>query len=304
MLAPLMFRVQSGFWWLIMVWLLGCRSASVGGAQGASTSGVPAVLPSPSTAVAPALSNSASAATEALPQLKPISSEYFPKGPSDEVLCEAIHSTDPNLWQRFGHFLPLAADGVIWIGDGSEAELEATRAAIWGYAPRFLGVEVRRCSTGGVLLYSENAKVQMRDSLQNEYSLAGLEAFVAGKVPSAGNVLREHFVVTGSEYVPTLLRVCERDPDSCEKILYLRRSSRFASPPGICYEVMRIAEDAYLAEDRSWAKRPSKELDRKALASACARLRPSEKICAVLIPRGGRPGRSECWRGLAAKMGL
>jgi hypothetical protein len=61
---------------------------------------------------------SAAAADEpkpVLPALKPILKKPFPEGADEATVCEAIDSTEPDLWVRFGHIVPVYYPGVIYI---------------------------------------------------------------------------------------------------------------------------------------------------------------------------------------------
>lgn len=61
------------------------------------------------------------------PKLKPILGEPFPGNVSQEVVCEAINSKEPDMWVRFGHLFPFFMPGAIYIlqaGKDKEAGID------------------------------------------------------------------------------------------------------------------------------------------------------------------------------------
>src|SRR5690606_34219199 len=76
------------------------------------------VSTTPASASAPSTSptDSAQATNEASTRpLKPVTGKPFPEGVSQEVLCEAIHSKEPDLWVRFGHMMPMYFPGALYV---------------------------------------------------------------------------------------------------------------------------------------------------------------------------------------------
>jgi hypothetical protein len=296
---------MSGIWSTIacVLLLVGCRSPATSGASAGSGSARPTAAPgSGPTASSPAPIVSAEAAAQ--PKLKPISTKVFPDDPSDEVLCAAIHSTETNLWERFGHFLPLYVDGVIWVGDGTDVELKATQAAIADYAPRLIYADGRRCSKGGVLLYAGGWTDAPKEALGKTYDLAELEASVARKSNASEPVLRKHFIATWREGQQQLLRFCAADPDSCEQLLGLY-IPHFAPPTrGLCLNVLELAREKLADPDRSWATHPSQKIDEAQIITACDKLHAADKVCATLAPARDPVAKQDCWNALVPKLGL
>ena len=54
-------------------------------------------------------------AQDSLPPLKPVTGKPFPEGVTQDVLCEAIHSQEPDLWVRFGHMIPMYFTGALYV---------------------------------------------------------------------------------------------------------------------------------------------------------------------------------------------
>ncbi|HYO97786.1 MAG TPA: hypothetical protein VER33_24935 [Polyangiaceae bacterium] len=64
--------------------------------------------------------------------------ETFPEGIDEATVCEAIDSTEPDLWVRFGHIIPPDIEGSIYIvetGPESKDKLYRyiSRDYVWGY---------------------------------------------------------------------------------------------------------------------------------------------------------------------------
>lgn len=235
---------------------------------------------------------------------RPIAGAPFPAGASDEVICESIHSSEKDPWRRFGHFLPMYMDGVVWVGEGGPGELTATLDAIDRYAPRLYHGEGRSCAQGGLLIYVADLREQPVQVLGQSYSRAGLEAATFESTPAAKRALREGFVASRESGAPVLLEHCAADAEQCEKLLAIQI---FKGPKpevtGLCQYVLREAESYFAMSDhRGWAKNPDAPLDETALRAACTRLPAADKVCAL---RGGtRTERRLCWESLAPKLGL
>jgi hypothetical protein len=284
--------------------LVACRSSAPVAEQrvaGAAPAGVVSSAATP--LVAAASSHPTASSASARHVRPPIADKPFPEGASDETVCRSIHSAEKDPWLRFGHFLPMYLDSVVWVGDGDQAQLAATLEAIDRYAPRlYLGIG-RACSRGGVLVYVEGLREDPVQVLGQTYSLAQLEAAVFQAAPSAKQVLREHFVSTREAGALKMRDVCAAGPALCEQLLGLQRlDGPKPSGSGLCQYVIREAQSYFAMSDRSWAKDPAAPLDEPALAAACERLAPAEKVCALL--GGERAERRRCWESLAPKLGL
>ena len=91
-------------------------------AESAPSTGVPSGEPT-----VDAVRSSANA-PGTLPPLKPVLGRPFPEGASQEVVCEAIHSKETDLWARFGHLVPLYMRGAIFVLEaGSSKEAAITQ---------------------------------------------------------------------------------------------------------------------------------------------------------------------------------
>jgi hypothetical protein len=89
----------------------------------ASSTGQTEAVRSEGNPAAPAVSQ-ADPTPARLPKLKPIHRNPFPEDVPQDVLCEAINSTEADLWVRFGHLLPLYMRGAIYVlqADASKEE--------------------------------------------------------------------------------------------------------------------------------------------------------------------------------------
>jgi hypothetical protein len=84
-------------------------------APSTSTHGGPLKPDDPLSSEAATTAASSVAPPPSLPKLKPIHRKPFPEDVPQAVLCEAINSTEPDLWVRFGHLLPLYMRGAIYV---------------------------------------------------------------------------------------------------------------------------------------------------------------------------------------------
>lgn len=278
---------------LLSCLFLSCRSTAPVGEQRVAAS-APVTTPATGASAAPKAAR--------LRVQRPIAAKPFPEGTSDEALCQSIHSSEKDPWRRFGHFLPLYLDGVVWVGDGGKAELEAALAAIDRYAPRLYRGEGRACSRGGLLIYVRDLGEKPVQVLGKSYSRAELEAAAFEQNPAIKAALREHFVATREANVPILLEHCAADAELCEELLGIQIFDEKPAVTGLCRYVLDEARSYFAMSDRFWAKDPAASLDEPALRDACARLPASDKVCAL---RGGtREERRGCWASLAPKLGL
>lgn len=109
---------------IILAWLgaaalcWGCRTSEpqAGSTWAREPVGAPSAnaVPAPSSA-APVVSAEALLRALGQPPLKPIAPKPFPEGVDQATLCEAIESKEPDLWLRFGHFIPLFETGVLYV---------------------------------------------------------------------------------------------------------------------------------------------------------------------------------------------
>jgi len=276
----------------------GCKSAAAPDGKRLAVSAEPpaqAAAPSPDASGASTAAALGSAQARALPRLKPISSKPYPDGPSDEVLCAAIHSKETDIWERFGHFIPLYQDGVIWVGEGNDNDRKATEAAVATYAPRMFLAEGRACSKGGLLFYIDDLAGPTFDSVGNAYTLAELEAAARKTNSIVDKTMAERNIVAGQAGSEIFRRICHQDPEQCDLLLRLRAGS------SLCGGVISAAEAFFARSDRSWAKDPSVKFDGRRLSAACQALPAVDKVC---VFTKDETERTECWRKLAPKMGL
>jgi hypothetical protein len=250
------------------------------------------------TASLPVPEPSASAATpSALPHLKPVSARPYPDGPIDEVLCAAIHSQETDLWERFGHFIPLFQDGVIWVGEGDDKDRKATEAAMATYVPKLFLPDGRACSKGGILFYQDRLADGYTDGRGNPYFIAKLETAAHKANPEVtGKTMAQRFVIQGKLGWETLLRLCAADAQLCERALRVHPKST------LCGTVLAEAETRFAYGDRSWSKSPEPKLDSKRLLAICNTWPAEEKICVMRTPNDS-PARTACWRELASRLG-
>src|SRR5690606_12833697 len=75
----------------------------------------PAIPTAPSTAPLASNASTTPSPTSTPPKLKPVIGKPFPEGASEQVVCEAIDSSEPDLWVRFGHIIPMYVYGAIII---------------------------------------------------------------------------------------------------------------------------------------------------------------------------------------------
>ena len=286
--------------WMVLVSLqVACKSGGRADARRPAPTSPAAAATSSPPAGAAALAASATAPAPSavpLPRLKPISTEPYPDGPSDEVLCAAIHSTESDIWERFGHFIPLFVDGVIWVGEGNDADRKATEKAIASYAPGTFYAEGRTCSTGGTLYYQPRRGEEYFDSLQNRYTLTELEAAALKANPIVKKTMAQKFVFSGKSGLKNIQGLCAVDANQCERLIRLNHKS------SLCYSVLALADDRFARGERRWAKDPNAKLDRAALSKACEALAPKDKVCVMLTTDEGDEDR--CWSEIAGKLGL
>ncbi len=283
---------------LSCVLLVGCKS-TVPSADSMS----PLTGPAPTTSVE--LASAPTTSSQAVVSLKTTSKQPFPDGPDDETLCAAIHSKEVDVGARFGHFIPMFWNGVIWVGEGDEEVLEATKRAIATYAPRLLLAEGRACSKGGVLLYVEDLYDGYADSLGNKHTIAELEqaAFKASAV--AKGAMRERVLLDGARGMAALEALCERDAVTCDQRLRLRFGE------GICADVLGLAADMFRSRDRPWAKtalgrsgQPNFDEPkiRREFLDRCQEVPVDIKVCSI-VDYDKRGSRDQCWASLAPLFG-
>lgn len=278
-----------------------CRSGTIPGEVGASDDGAGnmaernAARGTATCAGATPSASNVNLDTTPLPKLKPIG-KPFPEGPSDEALCEAIHSRETNLWERFGHFIPVYRNGVIWVGDGDDNERKATEAAIATYAPRNFVAEGRACKTGGVLFYVGRLKDGHRDALGNTFFIHDLEATALKANPVVSKTMAQRFRIEGAEGLKTYRKICEADADECEHIAHVD------NPPGFCPSIVDTAQEEFSYPTPAWGTRHSRVFDAQRLKESCERLSSQDKICLFISKTSA--DYQACWRRLAPQLGL
>lgn len=280
----------------LLIALVACRSAPVVGDRRAA-----------SAEPAPSAVSSASSAASQKPAVgrfhEPFGDKQFPEGASDEMVCAAVHSSEKDPWFRFGHIIPFYMDGVVWVGEGSEQELNATLDAIDLYAPNMFSGRGKTCSRGGLLVYVEGLGEKVEDSIRRTYTLAGLEAATFEKAPVAKRVMRERFIASRVDGTPRFLEICRADADRCEQLLQVQNYTSHMATRGLCYQVLVMAQAFFARPDRSWwTTRDDVKLNEPTLISACQRLAAEDKVCAVVA--NSRSEREACWKTLAPKLGL
>lgn len=248
----------------------------------------------------------ASSPTLSPARLAPTSKQPFPDGPDDATLCAAIHSKEPDPWLRFGHFIPMFWDGVIWVGEGDERTLEATIRAIATYAPGFLGAEGRACSEGGVLLYVADLYDGYEDSLRNKHTMAELEAAAFKAEAVAKQAMQERVAIQGRAGMLALQDLCRQDAVVCDEQLRLRYEH------GICGDVIALARSQFRSADRPWAttelgRSLEPNLDeprqRREFLQTCQSLPAQVKVCVIVDDNVKVRGRDRCWASLATLFG-
>src|SRR5688572_20940240 len=260
---------------LLLSPLAACRSTPAVGEHSAASSGSRA----PSAAASPAAVASQKPASSRFHE--PIADKPFPEGATDEMVCAAVHSSEKDPWFRFGHIIPFYMDGVVWVGEGTEQELKATLGAIDLYAPNMFSGRGKACSRGGLVVYAEGLGETVKDSIDRTYTLAELEAATFKKAPVAKQVMRERFLATRKDGSGRLLELCAADPDACERLLQVQNLFGVKPIRGLCGAVVTDARSAFAMSDRSWATRPDVQFDEAAIATACRRLKPAERVCAL-----------------------
>lgn len=248
----------------------------------------------------------ASSPTLSPARLAPTSKQPFPDGPDDATLCAAIHSKEPDPGLRFGHFIPMFWDGVIWVGEGDERTLEATIRAIATYAPGFLGAEGRACSEGGVLLYVADLYDGYEDSLRNKHTMAELEAAAFKADAVAKQAMQERVAIQGRAGMLALQDLCRQDAVVCDEQLRLRYER------GICGSVMSLAASQFSSLDRPWATTERGRLgqpnfdepeQKKAFLQTCQSLPPQNTVCVIVDYQDRLHARDRCWAGIAPLFG-
>jgi hypothetical protein len=275
--------------------LAACRSTPAVGEHRAASSGPLAPTAAPPAAVAsqkPTVSRFH----------EPIADKPFPEGATDEMVCAAVHSPEKDPWFRFGHIIPFYLDSVVWVGEGTQQELNATLDAIDRYAPNMFSGRGKACSRGGLLVHVDGLGEQVKDSIRRTYTLAELEASTVKKAAVAKEVMRERFIATIKAGMPRLLQACAVDAALCERLLQVRASYGPAPTRGLCLEVLSTARSYFAMTDRSWTTRPDARLDEPALLAKCETLRPADKVCPILADT--RAKEDACWADLALRLGL
>jgi hypothetical protein len=204
---------------LLVTLLLSCRTAepkqtlddrhwaipSAANGPASTTPSTPAnVLPSPS-ALSPVQPG-------ALPKLKPISSKPFPEGADEATVCEAIDSTERDLWVRFGHLVPTWMTGAVYVletGPETKDKLYryVSREYVWGYHS-----QQASCRGNTTLLYVRG----LFDKSEYQGKPFGREHLGQAIEQKFGIKTRQSFQLENDD--KRLAAYCRSDAENCRKL--------------------------------------------------------------------------------------
>lgn len=189
------------------------------------------------------------------PKLRPILGEPFPGSVSQEVVCEAINSKEPDMWVRFGHLFPFFMPGAIYIlqaGKDKEAGID-----------HFIGFEYvhaqypQQASCGDkTLLYLSN----MMDGPVFRGKPQGRAHLAATFEITLGLKVLEFFGFERQD--ERFAAYCRMDADACEAMLKLNVSNE---GEGMCPEALSAA---------------GVDADKEKYGALCRKLPASVKVCA------------------------
>ena len=214
-----MTRSRTAILSLLLTGAFGCRSNVPSGAESS-----PRNSPAPSSASAPVPSSTGVASTAASapaalpfipPQLKTVIAKPFPEGAEESVTCEAIDSKETDLWQRFGHILPVYDQGAVYVLEsGPKNKQKLYDYIAKQYVYRY---DSRQASCRGelTLLYIRN----MYESSEFNGKPFGREHLRRELETKLGIKTRESFLFAPDE--KRLAEYCRTDAELCDKLIRL-----------------------------------------------------------------------------------
>lgn len=143
-----MFRAAFSFWLGCCVFSWGCRTSEPQPRAGRAPEPPGAISATPGlpTAATSTASAAPSSSAPKLARLHPLAKEPYPEGGDQATLCAAIESKEPDVWLRFGHFLPVYERGVLYVLDrGPELKEKLVEYMAREYVP---GWNARLASCG------------------------------------------------------------------------------------------------------------------------------------------------------------
>jgi hypothetical protein len=268
-------RLTSSQLGLLTALLFGCRSTEATKVAAGRPREAPSIesrstsassssgTPTNRAAIAPSVAPSAH--PPALPKLKPILSKPFPEGADEATVCEAIDSTEPDLWVRFGHLIPAYTIGAIYIletGPETKDELYRyiSRDYVWGYDS-----QQASCRGKLTLLYIR----RMFDKSEYRGKPFGREHLSQAIEKKFGIKTLASFQFRDDD--DRLAEYCRDDAEKCDQLVKLHRPNE---GEGLCSSAVSHCE----MNQRGGSK--------PALLASCRTLPPSILACLKYSQRG------------------
>jgi len=211
---------------LLVLASVGCRGGSLGQDSGEKAHPGSSVAPASSTVPEPApRSPPVPPPTSPLPRLKPIAPRPFPEGATEQAVCEAIDSEEPDLWVRFGHLVPAYLIGAIYILEaGPELEEKIYQYIASDYVYTYHS-QLASCRGELTLLYIRT----MFEESELDGKPFGRKHLSAALERRLGVKTRESFQFNYERQ--RLADFCRQDAELCERLVKLDRS---AHREGLC----------------------------------------------------------------------
>ena len=288
-LTAMTWQTGVGSIFCILCTALACRngttptpaSAELTAAAISSAKPTPATLrpppddPAIPTATAPLASNASTTPTPTStpPKLKPVIGKPFPEGASEQVVCEAIDSTEPDLWVRFGHIIPMYVYGAIIIVETTEVDVSKLKSFIRHDYHHGMFLElVKGCRSETALIYLR------RMSEQAEYlgKPVGRLHFSQELQATLGVRTRESFRLYDDH--ERLSEYCRADAKLCEQLVKVDYANE---GKGLCPGALTLAGITSLEE-----RYPG-------VLQQCLRIPASVLACAYYNYGGAQRSRSQ-----------
>jgi hypothetical protein len=196
----------------------------------------------------------------ALPKLKPILLKPFPDGADEATVCEAIDSTEPDLWVRFGHLVPIWMTGAVYVletGPETKDKLYRyiSRDYVWGYHS-----QQASCRGNTTLLYVRG----LFDKSEYQGKPFGREHLGQALEQKLGIKTRQSFQLEND--IERLAAYCRSDAEICRKLEDLDLANE---GEGLCGPALGFV--GISSQDSSYPTRLKRCLELPATKLACAR---------------------------------